>query len=195
MTYVLGLDLSLTSTGRATIHHSGHPTGTTTDTIKSTAAGDDYARRWDRIHRLAHQILGDHDNPALVVLEGPSYGSGRAQANSGIHDRAGLWWTVASRILDAGYPLAVVAPKSRAKWATNRGNAGKSEVAVAVARLWPHIDAHTDDEWDALALATMGAQHLGWDVPTRAHHAAALTAVAWPQPRDHALLGLTGHAS
>lgn len=179
MTYVLGLDLSLTSTGRAVVHPDGDPT---TGTIGSDTAGDNYPDRWVRLvtttDRILHPFLTDP--PALVVIEGPSYGSSASKSAS-IHDRAGLWWRVTGEIYDAGIPLAVIAPTSRAKWATGRGNAGKTEVAIAVARLWPNHDARTDDEWDALALATMGAQHLAWDVPTRAHHALTRAAVTWPK--------------
>jgi Holliday junction resolvasome RuvABC endonuclease subunit len=66
------------------------------------------------------------------------------------------------------------------KWATNSGRADKSDVAVAMARLWPSVDAESNDGWDALALAHIGAQALGWDVPSRAHHTPALAKVEWP---------------
>jgi hypothetical protein len=42
------------------------------------------------------------------------------------------------------------------------------------------VDAANDNEWDALALATMGAQWLGRATPSRAHHAAALAGAEWP---------------
>lgn len=177
MTYVLGLDLSLTSTGWATIATSSTMLSAGCGIITSKPTGDTWTDRHTRITNIADRITAGTDRPTLAVLEGPSYGSGRS---AGIHDRAGLWWAVYDRLTAHGIPTAVVAPKSRAKWATDRGNAGKAEVAVGVSRLWPDITAHTDDEWDALALASMGAQHLGWDIPSRAHHAAALAAVTWP---------------
>lgn len=176
MSYVLGLDLSLTSTGRAGVYQDGRPPET--GTVTTRPAGDDYAARHARLLAAADQILPTV-HPDLVVVEGPSYGSS-AQKSASIHDRAGLWWTVVGQLLDAGTPVAVVAPRTRAKWATGTGNADKTKVAVGVARLWPDHDARTDDEWDALALATMGAQWLGWDMPTRAHHALTLAAVTWP---------------
>lgn len=186
MSYVLGLDLSLTSTGRATVHPDNTPP--TTTAIGSDAAGNDYADRWVRLITMTDRILWpapfdtQPELPTLAVLEGPSYGSHNGQ----VHDRAGLWWRVLSELFDHDVPVAVVAPTTRAKWATGRGNAGKSEVAVAVARLWPDHDARTDDEWDALALATMGAQHLGWNMPSRAHHALTLAAITWPTTREPA---------
>lgn len=98
-------------------------------------------------------------------------------------DRAGLWWRIVHRLLGADIPVAVCPPTVRAKWATGVGGgpkATKALVAVAVARLWPDVDAASDDEWDALAMASLGAQHLGLDVPTRAHHSACRASVAWP---------------
>jgi crossover junction endodeoxyribonuclease RuvC len=78
-------------------------------------------------------------------------------------------------------PVAVAPPTVVKKWAAGKGNADKAAVAVGVSRLWPAVEARNDNEWDALALMTMGAQWLGWDVPSRAHHAGCLTKVAWPE--------------
>lgn len=181
MTYVLGLDLSLTSTGWATIAHTDHMLSAGCGTFTSKPHGDTWDARRDRLETLADRITAGTEPPVLAILEGPSYGTGR---QAGAHDRAGLWWAVYERLHAHHIPTAVAPPATRAKFATGRGNAGKAEVAVGVARLWPHVDARTDDEWDALALATMGAQWLGWNTPTRAHHHAALAAVAWPTRDD-----------
>jgi Holliday junction resolvasome RuvABC endonuclease subunit len=181
MTYVLGLDLSLTSTGWAVIAHTPELTSAHCGTHTSKPTDNTWEARRHRLETLADRITAGTEPPTLALLEGPSYGSGR---QAGVHDRAGLWWAVYERLHAHHIPTAVVPPATRAKFATTRGNAGKTEVGVAIARLWPDIDARTDDEWDALALATIGAQHLGWNVPTRAHHAAALAAVAWPTRDD-----------
>lgn len=195
MTYILGLDLSLTSTGWATIARTDHMLSAGCGVITSKPTGNTWNDRLTRIQNITDRITAGTDRPTLAILEGPSYGSGRAGGQSGVHDRAGLWWAVYDRLTAHGIPTAVVAPKSRAKWATDRGNAGKAEVAVGVARLWPDITARTDDEWDALALASMGAQHLGWNVPTRAHHPATLNAVTWPEPRESLAPATTTRAS
>lgn len=176
--YVLGLDLSLTSAGVATIDVD---LAVTTRVEKSIAAGDELQPRWDRLTDMRRRILGPHLDlahlPALAVVEGPSYGQ---RQQSGVHDRAGLWWLVVGRLLDDGVPLAYAAPQTRAKWPTGKGNATKAEVSVACARLWPSVQARFEDEWDALSLCSLGAQHLGWDVPRRAHHAACQDAIDWP---------------
>lgn len=177
MTYVLGLDLSLTSTGWAVIAHTPDLTSAHCGTHTSKPHGDTWDARRQRIEQLADRITAGTDRPTIAILEGPAYGTGR---QAGVHDRAGLWWAVYDRLHAHHIPTAVATPATRAKFATGRGNAGKTEVAIGMSKLWPDIDARTDDEWDALALATMGAQHLGWNVPSRAHHAAALQAVAWP---------------
>jgi hypothetical protein len=47
--------------------------------------------------------------------------------------------------------------------------------------MWPSIDPGiTDDEWDALALATMGAQHLGLVPVELTRHRGQLAKVSWP---------------
>ena len=175
MTRVVGLDLSLTGTGVATIYGTGH---VVTETIGSTGHRDDsLVDRSARLGRLTQAILL-HMKPdtTLAVIEGPSVMS-KGGSN---WDRAGLWWLVVRHIHSRGIPLGVAAPTLVKKWATGRGGADKAAVAVAASRMWPEVDAQTDNEWDALCMATIAAQRLGWDVPTLARHAEPLANVAWP---------------
>ena len=39
----------------------------------------------------------------------------------------------------------------------------------------------SEDEWDAAALASIGAQHLGWLPVDLARHREQLAKVAWPE--------------
>jgi crossover junction endodeoxyribonuclease RuvC len=174
---VIGLDLSLTATGVAIIHSAALP-GASVFTLASTGRRDaTLAERQKRLTGLAEDILTAVGRPDLVVVEGPAI-----MAKHGSNwDRAGLWWLVLSPIIEVGIPVAVAAPMTVKKFAAGKGNADKATVAVGVARLWPDVHANNDNEWDALTLATMGAQHIGLDVPTRAHHAETLTKVAWPK--------------
>ncbi len=187
MSHVIGLDLSLTSTGVACVAiDEAERISAVVRLEKSAPAGDAPGPRWARLTNMAERIVtgpfGKAPLPDLVVVEGPSYGSS-AQKSASIHDRAGLWWCVVGRLLDAGVPVAVCAPTVRAKWATGRGNAGKAEVSVGVARYWPDVNARADDEWDALALASMGAQRLGW-LDAQAKHRDALGRIEWPMTRQ-----------
>lgn len=177
MTYVLGLDPSLESTGWATIARTNEMLSAGCGEITIKRDGATWTDRHTRIQTIADRVIAGTDNPTIAVIEGPAYSRG---SQNGTWDRAGLWWAIYTALTARGIPIAVVTPGTRAKFGCGRGNAGKTEVAIGMSRLWPDIDARTDDEWDALALATMGAQWLGWNVPTRAHHPAALNAVAWP---------------
>lgn len=178
MTTVCGLDLSLTSTGIALVM-GDPPIKVHAETFAVGTTGrlkDDVATRAARLSHLARDIVDSADGVDLVVVEGPSIGS----MHGSQHDRSGLWWLVVSRLWLRDVPVAVVPPTTLKKWATGRGNADKSAVSVAVSRMWPEVAAETNDEWDALAAATMGAQHLGLNVPTLGRHAESLTKVEWP---------------
>lgn len=184
MSAVLGIDPSLTGTGIAWIEKGG-PLHTCT--LRSTGRrGDNLDARAQRLEGLATETWETLDEAMvltsceLAVIEGPSHGSVGGSA----WDRAGLWWRYVQLLHVAEIPVAVCAPTTRIKWATGSGRATtstKSDVAVALSRLWPEADAQGDNEWDALAMATIGAQYLDWPVPSRAHHAASVAKVAWPE--------------
>lgn len=169
---VVGLDLSLTATGVAWIEDDQ----VHTCTIGSKPAGALLADRNARLLNLESRIAEPRINAALVVVEAPSLHS----KGAGTWDRAGLWWYVVRACSAQQVPVAEVPPATVKKFATGRGNADKSAVAVGMSRLWPDVEAGNDNEWDALVLATIGAQKLGMPVPSRAHHADALAKVAWP---------------
>lgn len=172
---VLGLDLSLTATGLAAVWADG-----SFDTRTITTAGkrgDSLADRERRISHIAADVLGfaEMSGFTLAVVEGPSVMS-KGGSN---WDRAGLWWRVIHTLGAPNY--AVAAPTTVKKWAAGKGNADKAAVAVGVARLWPSFECTSDNEADALALASMGAQRLGMALfPKRAHHSDALLKVEWP---------------
>lgn len=180
--YVLGIDPSLTATGLSWIDSEATTVGV--QTLRSTGRrGDSLARRSARLDTLDQGLLSTLEHLGIVelaVIEGPSMGS----VGGSSFDRAGLWWSYVSILLDRGIQVAVCAPTTRIKWATGSGRATastKSDVAVAASRLFPDVSADGDNEWDALCLATIGAQRLGWAVPSRAHHVHAQTAIVWPE--------------
>lgn len=171
---VTGLDLSLTATGMAHVTNGDWYVVTT---VKSTGKrSDSLKQRRDRIDSIVGQVLDFASGSDLVVLEGPSLMS-KGGSN---WDRAWLWGAVVGGLLDRYNPVAVAPPTVVKKWATNRGNADKAAVAVGVARLWDGFEPKSDNESDALALATMGAQFLDLPVQSRSHHAETLTKVEWP---------------
>ena len=175
MTRVLGIDPSLAATGLALITDRLDLTASTR-TIRSKPVGNDLAARIARVDDITGDIEILLVDVALVVIEGPSLNS----RDAGTWERAGLWWHTVRRCL-VTTPVVEVPPATLKKWATGRGNGDKSAVSAALARLWPDVEPRNDNEWDALALAHIGAQHLGMDVPSRAHHADAVAKIAWPE--------------
>lgn len=161
---VVGIDLSLTATGVAVIEDTAGTVAVNTKVIKSKADDGTLIGRRSRLEAIASEVAGFACRGQLAVIEGPSY----ASSGRGTWDRAGLWWWVVSVLHLTGVPVIEVPPKTRAKWATNKGNAGKPAVSVAVGRLWPDVPLRDDNDTDALALATIGAQLVGIDVPKRA---------------------------
>lgn len=178
MTRAVGIDLSLTGTGLAAITTIDGELALDTVTIASKGTRDDTLRqRRDRIYGVVEKISQWAARSNVVVVEAPAF----SKNNASTWDRAGLWWATIDMLLLDGHRVAIAPPNVVKKFAANRGNADKPAVAVGIARLWgDRCLASNDNEYDALTMATMGAQHLGIDgVPARAHHPATLESVAW----------------
>lgn len=176
---VVGIDPSLTNTGIA-ILADGHP-----EIITSTGIGghdgDNYRTRSRRIRAVAQRTLRYIPQTAdIVVIEGPAYAARFGNA----FDRAGLWHGIYAALDHRNTPIAIVAPKTRASWATGNGNADKTMVTAAVHEWWPNYrDDITDgDRADALVLAAIGAHHHGEPMPfePKPRHTTGLEAVQWP---------------
>lgn len=183
----MGIDASLTSTGLAvlidgipsmlhSLGHKGHD-------------ADSYLVRGRRIVSQARAVVQALSLPPqidLALIEGPSYGSHYGDQ----WDRAGLWWGIFSALAAKKVPIAVVSPKTRAKWATGKdvegnGNSKKPAVFAAVKDEWTDVRAHirNDDIADALTIAAMGALWLGDPLPIQVHkwRVKGLESVAWPE--------------
>lgn len=178
MTIVCGLDPSLTSTGLAILRTDHTPR---LHTIASTGRkSDSWSQRQARLHTLRNDVMAlIPRDTTLAVIEGPSL----ASTGTGQHDRAWYWGKLFDAFTHLRIPVAVCPPTTRAKWATDRGNAGKADVAVAVARMWPGVEIRGDDQADALAFASIAAQHLHLPVPYRVleRHKLAVAKIEWPE--------------
>lgn len=173
--FVLGVDLSLTSTGiaqRRTVGRLTPPKGVT---------GLDRLR-WIRQHVLVASAGVD-----LVVVEGLAFSSNTGKAS----ERAGAWWLVVDALDAAGLSVAVVPPASRCRYATGKGNAPKDAVLAAACRRFPDVDVTGNDQADALWLAAMGCEYLGAPmVELPVAHRQALSGVAWPAVPGPAVAGV-----
>lgn len=180
--YVLGVDVSLTATGVARYYDDGR---CTTGVITSAGRrSDSIVQRADRLASIRGGVYewapGTH-LPVLVVVENPSFGSIGGSA----WDRAGLWWHIVARFIALDVPVALVAPKTRAKWATGSGAADKAAVASALTRRYG-VEFPSNDEADAGALALMGAHRLGW-ITAPAYSLQALEGCkSWPDLKEAA---------
>ncbi|MGI6878795.1 crossover junction endodeoxyribonuclease RuvC [Microbacterium sp. gxy059] len=151
----VGLDLSLSSTGIATITSAF----TTVARVKTKPAGSssrDKANRLDRIIGLIRAEIPRTDD-TVVAVEGPAFASN----DRGAHMRGGLWWMVRSMLEDDALDVLVIPPSNVKKYATGRGNAGKDEVLAATIRRYPDVDITGNDEADAYVLAAMAARYTG----------------------------------
>lgn len=171
---IIGLDPSLARTGVGIIEYSGFARA---EIVESKGRrGDSLEMRDARIGDIVSGVMAFVvHSTALVVIESGAY----AAVGGSAWDRAGLWWRLVENLHRRDVPVVTVAPTTLKKWAANSGRADKSDVAVAMARLWPAVEAPSNDAWDGLALATMGAQGIGWQVPSRAHHAESVGKVDW----------------
>jgi crossover junction endodeoxyribonuclease RuvC len=161
---VIGVDLSLTATGIATINGA--------ETISTKFDGYELNRFRAIVARVS--LICEHAD--LVMLEGLSYGSHTGKAA----ERGALHWMVRDQLDLADVPVAIVPPTSRARYATSKGNAGKDAVMIACVQRIP-IMVTNNNEADAAILLTMGLDHLGHPLVTMpAHHRAALNGVTWP---------------
>ena len=187
MIRITGLDLSLTGTGIAHIDVQAPPTidptvHVSTHTITSTGRKNaTLPERVSRRRRLRNAIVDAARDSHLVVLEGPAYA-----ANVGaVWDRAGLWCAVVDSLDHLGVPYVDVAPARVKKFAADKGSADKAAVAAGMVRLWGDLCApQNDNEFDSLALCSLGAIHVARrQLPIRLldRHLEVVSSITWPK--------------
>ena len=149
---VVGLDLSLTSTGVAFIAGGGP--------AQPVAATDRIRHPKLTGHPRIVAILAELDlwthGATLAVVEGLAY-----DAHDTDRQNAGLNWIVRHRLHTRRIPYALVPPATLKQYATGSGSADKTAMAAAAAHHLPGIDCDDDNAVDALWLAHTGADHLG----------------------------------
>lgn len=165
---VIGLDLSLTSTGIALAN------GVTT-VIKGAATHGDW--RLCRIRdAVAHTI--DADRPDLAVIEDlPTHG--KAAGLTGMVHGA-----VRSLLIDKEVPYALIAPATLKAFATGKGNGDKTPMAIAALKR-ANREFENDkggDQCDAWWLRIAGLQWLGCpEIDMPAAQVARLDKAKWPE--------------
>ncbi len=181
---IVGIDPSLTATGIAIIDTRTTAVDVRTITSKGKA-GATLKSRSTRLHNIVADLLINY-MPAepvdLVVIEQPAF----SRTTGHHHDRSGLWWLMVDALCywqQEPISITEVTPGSLKKYATGKGNAGKDEVLLAVARRYPDVPIKDNNQADSLVLAAMGARHLGHpidDLPKL--NLSAMDAVKWEMP-------------
>ncbi|MFI8104739.1 hypothetical protein [Streptomyces sp. NPDC086023] len=164
---VIGLDLSLTSTGVA---GQGW-----TDRIRTKSRGD------ARLAYLEDAVVSFIRSAELVVMEGPSFGHAGPRNPE---DLAGLRVLVRRYCYRHHIPYAVIPPSSLKLYVAGRGNATKGEVRSAVAdRYGVHTEGSARyDQADAYAALAAAYDWLGQPLaPVPERNRAALAKCAWPE--------------
>lgn len=169
---VLGLDLSLTSTGWSI-------DATTSGRIRpgkaQVAMGHAWRRRWIAIEVV--ELVAEHQ-PDVVVIEGLP--SARALAAGALGMLHGV--VLERLVLNAGVKPAFVSVSTLKKYATGNGNASK-ELMVAAACTHLGLTNSSDDEADARWLALIGMHLKGWQPLLDPQRLSLLAGVFWPEGR------------
>lgn len=184
---VVGLDLSLTSTGMSD--------GQSVHAIQTAPDDGSLEARMDRI---LCQVLTfvysptqwTDDQPAgkqadLVVIEGPAF---KAHGTA-VDQLAGLRMIVRHKLYRVGIPFALVPPTTLKAYTCGYGMGTKAQMVQALADrhgldLTPYRVAHGKyDMADAYALAAMGYAVMAQPLPTTGPppRLASLLAVPWPE--------------
>lgn len=173
MTIVYGVDPSLSRTGLARCVSDSDSVGWNVTNRGSSAVGDDPWDLCERFDMLTGLIIAtlddwameDEDDPAVIAMEGPSYGSSASGVMN--HRISGYWWAMAAalkhwcHVYTPAPALLIIPPTTLKKYVTGNGNAGKDEVLLSVSRLYPNAAISNNDEADAVALAGMGTRWIG----------------------------------
>lgn len=160
---VVGLDLSMTSTGIA------RPDGSTFTVGGPAIMGD---RRLLAIVDAVTETSRDVD---LVVLEDLPVNAKSAGITGMVQG------AVRVTLLNAGVPYALVSPATVKKFATGRGNADKTAMTLAAFKR-AGLEFQDSDRCDAWWLRAAGMQFLGSpvvDLPKQ--QVAALLSARWPK--------------
>ena len=173
---IIGIDLSLTSTGVAT--------STETFSIATKLRG---MERLEYIEREVSNLLLGSDCP-VVAIEGYAM----AKHGSHAHAQGELGGIIRLLMHKNKVPYIDIPPTNRAKFATGKGNAGKSEVVSTISAITGIIwsGSGADDECDAWVLREMVACKLGQSSFTWTKKSLdALDKIDWSPLTNHPIAG------
>lgn len=146
---IMGLDLSLTSTGVAVFDSASISTQVISSSHKAER----------RLQDLRDKIMGvvSKQKVDLCVVEGYAFGRPNVMAPMGE-----LGGVVKLALYMDGIETLIIPPTRVKKFATGRGQAKKDEVRLSVYKRWG-FEAKTNDEIDAYVLVRIGMAYAGMD--------------------------------
>jgi crossover junction endodeoxyribonuclease RuvC len=140
----IGIDASWSSTGVAIERYPG-----AICTRAVTTKPEDFDNEYHRLLHIVDTIIGDLPSPPnslLVVVEGYSFGNSQRA-----HKMGELGGHLRIRLLDFGVALFICPPSVLKVFATGKGKATNTEVALGAYKKWG-AEFETDDECDAYVL-------------------------------------------
>lgn len=183
----VGIDHSLSGTGVAIIRAGARPLLRTFGPTFKTPPDASMQQELRRIQNVAGRAvlwIGSNlqpDDEALHVFEEPP--AHLPAGKSGKRDeRSGLRWIMAVNLVRGRAACAQVAPATVKKFWTGNGAADKALMKRFAQLRYPGLDLIDDNAVDGLALATMGAEHLGITLMAEnpAPDRTLLAGVRWP---------------
>lgn len=154
---VAGLDLSMTGTGVAT-SRAGQ---IDVSIIRPKSTGD------RRLAQIAHRVLSRCAGAELVLIEGYLNHSHTAGITGMVHG------AVRTALIEAQIQYATFPPTSLKKFATGRGNATKTDMALAALKRGG-VEFRDDNQCDAWWLLVAGLAYTGtwlFDLPAGSRQA------------------------
>lgn len=165
---IAALDLSLTSTGMASVH-AGE--------IHLERLQPKRVKGYERLGHIQDRVLDFVRSADVVAVEGPAFGA----QGSAYHQLAGLWWVITKALHEADIQFAVIPPSSVKQYATGKGNAPKDLVLAAAVRRFPQAEVDGNDVADALWMAALAHHFYSTPIVTvPAVNLKALEKVEWP---------------
>lgn len=164
MSVVMGIDPSLTATGIVVLRNGEVEWVETTRNQPELGTIQRVSLIYKKILDIEASLTDDkrikYSPPALIVIEGFSYGSkGRS-----VFDIAYLGWRIREeleRLRDEdNVPWIEVPPSQLKQFATGKGNANKEIILQQVYKHWG-VELHDNNQSDAFTLAKIGEAYLG----------------------------------
>lgn len=199
MSLVVGVDPSLTSAGVAILRdgqlvHTASPGFTDKGGGYSGKSWQLRNRRVRYQTRLIHEAAMSHGRPDLVVMEEHPYS---AEAFGSEFDRSFLWGKIYEAFDWPEIPIVVINNQTLKMWVTGKGatrdpslskyqrqKQNKQRMVDTIKPWWPDwkfADGDSRiDECEAVALAAIGAHHLGDPLPFETKPRHRLNKITWP---------------